>query len=51
MIAGLFFLYFLVILLALFRQRRTAIVFACIALLLSIAMFYHHITEVIPVRL
>ena len=51
MTAGIFLLFAVVLLLALFRKRTPSILLAGITMILAIAMLYHHMTEVIPVRL
>ncbi len=51
MMAGLFVLYLIVIILALMKLRRTSLIAAIITLAFCIAMFVHHATVAIPVRL
>ncbi len=50
MMAGLFLLYFFCMVLILKGKQKAAITLTVVTLVLSLGMFIHHITDVIPIR-
>lgn len=51
MMAGLFLIYALAIISILAKQRNLAMVLIVIGIILSILMFWHHVTDTINIRL
>lgn len=51
MMAGLFLIFLLILLLILAGMRRTAIVLGVVNLFLILALFWHHVTDVVPINL
>jgi Family of unknown function (DUF5993) len=51
MMAGLFLLYVFVMLLLWFGQRKAAMILGIINLILILAMFWYHVTDVVNISL
>ncbi len=51
MVAGIFFLFTIVLILAFLKYRMASLVLACMTLVLATFLFLHHITEALSIRL